>query len=396
VAEPNPNARVLHIDTLVEPVALERALEAYRGYMKTHGAEIARQAAPAMFMNGAEHHAHLQSVHLDVQPVRELGLYFLPKGIIAGHGFLFRDDYLVVDDSEPSEVALQYAQEGGYLEPDNVRRRKAIELSQPALLIVGPGHNIWGHWLLDFLPRLALFQRSLGGACADFVIPVPADTPEWVYTAVAFFSRIDTTRFLPYDMATEAVICRQGVIVPTYAHSHYFLHSFLRDFYLPFARNGELGVRRRVFVSRRRFAHRSMGPPRIFTQRTYFEETAVKWGFAVIHPEELGFQEQIDVFADAAAVVGEFGSGMHNALFSPTGTVVGQFLMASPTQSRIAGLCGHRSVYLLPDVHPPSFAGPDPWLLDASCDAIDAFFEAIDQEVRVAAEADRTQEGPVA
>jgi hypothetical protein len=396
MADPNSSSGAMHIDSLVAPVSLEHALETRRGYVRTHEAEHARPAAPAVFVNGAEHHAHLQGVHLDVQRIRDLGLYFLPEGIIAGYGFPFVDDRFVIDDSEPTEIALKYAGAGGYLEPGSIRHRKRIELSKPALLIAGPGHNIWGHWLLDFLPRLALFRRVLGNFLDDFIIPVSADTPHWVYKAARFLCQIGEEKFLQYDMATEAIGCGYGIIMPTYAHSHYFLHSFLREFYLPFVRNDEPDAGGRIFVSRRRFARQSKGPPRMFKQQEYFEHAAGKWGFNVVHPEELDFQAQIDLFAGAAAVVGEFGSGMHNALFSPTGTVVGQFLMGSPTQSRIAGLCGHRSVYLLPDIHPPSFAGPEPWLLEASTAAIETFFEAVDRELaRPAAMRTRSAVGDV-
>lgn len=45
-------------------------------------------------------------------------------------------------------------------------------------------------------------------------------------------------------------------------------------------------------------------------------------GFETVHPETLGVAEQMELFAGAEAVLGSWGSGLTNLIFSPPGTLV--------------------------------------------------------------------------
>lgn len=68
-------------------------------------------------------------------------------------------------------------------------------------------------------------------------------------------------------------------------------------------------------------------------------------------PEILSFQEQIRLFAEAELVMGEFGSALHTAVFSPSSTAV--VILANSlmnwTQSGISALRGQRVQYIRPD-----------------------------------------------
>jgi capsular polysaccharide biosynthesis protein len=44
-------------------------------------------------------------------------------------------------------------------------------------------------------------------------------------------------------------------------------------------------------------------------------------GFEAIHPQTLTVRQQIELFAGAEAVIGSFGSGLTNLIFSPPGTL---------------------------------------------------------------------------
>jgi predicted O-methyltransferase YrrM len=373
------------IDALAQPASLQDVLQTSRGYVRFRDGETARPASPAVLVNGIEHQAHLQAVHTAVGPTRDLGIYMLPQAIVSGHCFVFANGHLIVDGSILSEVAVKWAAEEGYLGAGNKKPEILVELTRPALVIAGPGYNVWGHWLLDFMPRLAIAQSVLGAALDGFAIPLPADTPKWAIKAMEFFCRLDTRNIVFYRRGAEGYSCRNGVIIPTYARSDHCLHSFCKEFYSSFIRQRKRrqGKRRlkRICVSRRGHTRESWGGPiRFFEQREYFETVAEKRDFALVYPEELNFRQQIDLFSEAEIIVGEYGSGMHNALFAPSGTIVGQFVMSNPIQSRIAGLCGHRMIFLVPDVH-PKFDEPAPARMDVSPQSIDEFFAAIDEIV---------------
>jgi len=79
----------------------------------------------------------------------------------------------------------------------------------------------------------------------------------------------------------------------------------------------------------------------------------------VVYPEDCAFETQIGLFQNAVTVVGEFGSGLHNAIFSAPGTIVVALNWINPIQSRIARLRGHRIGYLLPTTGTEVLFTPD-------------------------------------
>lgn len=60
-------------------------------------------------------------------------------------------------------------------------------------------------------------------------------------------------------------------------------------------------------------------------------------------------------FAGAKLIVGEFGSALHNAIFSPKGTTVLGMNHINSCQTRIAQLRRHRIGYILPADGPLGF-----------------------------------------
>jgi capsular polysaccharide biosynthesis protein len=55
------------------------------------------------------------------------------------------------------------------------------------------------------------------------------------------------------------------------------------------------------------------------------EEKMTQLGFAVVHPEELTFDEQVTMFSRARVIVGPHGAGMTNAVFSPSSCLIVDF-----------------------------------------------------------------------
>ena len=79
------------------------------------------------------------------------------------------------------------------------------------------------------------------------------------------------------------------------------------------------------------------------------EACAADRGFEIVCPEELSLEEQVALFAGTGLVIGEYGSGLHNTLFSPPRTIVGSVRYPNSVQTRIAALMGQDVVYLIPD-----------------------------------------------
>ena len=343
------------------------------GHLPFLPAETARRARNAVFVNAGAREARLQAEHSAIGQVRGCGLHVLSEAIVMGHSFVVVGGRLVVDGSVPSMVSEQFAKRDGLLD-DPPRAMRVVE--ENLLVVAGPGYPIWGHWLLDFLPRVSLAQQVLGADLGGYRIPLPSDTPRWVAGMLRFFCGLDEDRLVAYDIAREAVGTRGLVVVPDFLHSDYFLHSAIKPLYDRFASPLDRSLPRRICVSRRDFRE-GRSVIRRFPMQAAFEEAASRRGYALVRPETLTFRQQIDLFANAHAVVGEYGSGMHNTLFARGRVAVGQFIMPSTIQSRIAGLRDHSSVFLLPD-NDPRFDSAEIASMEVSERSIGEFFDAME------------------
>ena len=78
------------------------------------------------------------------------------------------------------------------------------------------------------------------------------------------------------------------------------------------------------------------------------ESIASSFGLELISPETLPISKQIELFSECAFVVGEFGSALHNTLFSPTDIPVLALNWVNGLQSKISQLKKQSVGYLLP------------------------------------------------
>ena len=161
-----------------------------------------------------------------------------------------------------------------------------------------------------------------------------------------FFCGIPATQLLRYERGTEELVLAKACL-PSFAHNgEYVLHSFMPRFYDRILPRKISNTPRRICISRRNMEAGTRGAWRIFETRALFEEIAASRGYEIICPEELDFAKQIALFASASHIVGEHGSGMHSALFAPTGTIVGCIGFSNAIQFLIGAERGHTNVYL--------------------------------------------------
>lgn len=272
--------------------------------------------------------------------VPSLGCYELSDIRLRGHGLLsFRGQH-VREVSHIADVAADDAQ--NYSPQEDL---DTISSDIPGVSIIGPGYKVYGHWLVDFIPRVktaqALYGQDLGGA----VIPLPADTPEWAMTLLTALTGIGEGNILHYDISTEQIDFER-LVVPTYAHGSYHFHPLVAEIYpLPVFQKPS----RRICISRVNYESNTSGVLKKFVDRNLFEEHAVSRGYELIAPELLTLQEQIATFRSSVSIVGEYGSALHNALFSPSCATIGMIRCPNDVQLRIAALHGQSVVLLLPE-----------------------------------------------
>lgn len=133
--------------------------------------------------------------------------------------------------------------------------------------------------------------------------------------------------------------------MPTLAHGDFWFHPAAAGFYASLAdRIGDREpVPRRVFISR---AGVDSGRGRLLADDSDLIAALEPLGFVAIRPETLPWPRQVAIFAGAEVIAGVHGSALKSTVFSRRGTGIVNIDLLNDTQSRIAGLRGHRLAYL--------------------------------------------------
>lgn len=238
-----------------------------------------------------------------------------------------------------------------------------------AAVIHGPGYAVYGHWLVDFLPRLYVLAET-GHDLTQIRFVVPADLPGFAREFLQM-AGIPAANLLFHDHDREQLLFDE-LIVPTLLRTASRLHPLFRrasDFWVERA-----GIpappgtaSRKIFISRG-----GVTSGRVLTNRTALESIASAEGFEIVRPETLPIREQISLFREASHVIGEYGSGMHGTVFGPERqsalVLRGTSIAPGFVQSGLAAAFGHRLGYVF---------GP------SDAQAVDYAFQIEEQDFRL-------------
>jgi capsular polysaccharide biosynthesis protein len=228
---------------------------------------------------------------------------------------------------------------------------KVRHIPGQAAIIHGPGYNIFGHWLADFLPRLYVLRRA-GLDIGALKIILPRQIDGFVLEFLRLIG-IPTENLVRHDHKAE-LLQPDELVVPTVmrlrnrfnpllgAASRFWIERVLAaDGRTPSPARG-----RRLFVSRGQNQH-----SRTIASRERIEARAADAGYDIVYPERLGLAEQIALFRSAGRIIGEYGSGLHGAIHAPAGAVICALRGTSHhpgfIQSGLAETFGHHLGYVL-------------------------------------------------
>lgn len=332
------------ISSLCPPTDLDAALACFEGFAEVVGATAPAPPRPFWLLRdrGWE---KVSAAPAGLAP--PLGLNFVRDLTLCGSGYVFSAGRFIREAAHTSDVALQWLQDDAFPDnPRNLPHLRDVRIGQPGLIVFGPGYPIYGHWLVDFLARIALAQQALGELFSAFVIPLPDDAPDWLSGMLAFFCGIGRAQIRPFDRTTERLRFASACL-PSFAHAgDQAMHPFATRFFRSFVTETDRPPGRRICLSRRNFEAATRSAWRVFESRPRFEAMATARGYEIVCPEDLDLRGQIELFAQSTHLVGEFGSAMHNAIFSGPGTRVGCFPLNNAIQNSIAAACGHDAVYV--------------------------------------------------
>jgi capsular polysaccharide biosynthesis protein len=244
----------------------------------------------------------------------------------------------------------------------------------PVAVIHGPGYDIFGHWLVDFLPRLyGLHRAGFNIETLCFVLPKATQRVARLFLNLI---GIPDKNLVWHDQLVEC-IAADDVLVPTL----YRLRNRFHPLFVPATRfwrerfderagvPQEEAAERRIFVSRRNLAS-----ARQLRNRAAIETCAADAGYEIVCPETLSIQQQIRLFRSATRIFGEYGSGLHGSIFARPGSLVCALRGTSHhpgfLQSGLAASFEQNAGYVFGEA--PQHAGDHPFSID-----VDAFKTAM-------------------
>lgn len=198
---------------------------------------------------------------------------------------------------------------------------------------------VFGHVLVDMLPKLALAQR-LG--LDDLPIPFPFAMPAFAVQIMSLFGLQE--RNIRYFNHRRRKVVADRIFMPSRAMQDGLLHPWLGEVAETYRERVLAGSRgggpKRVYLSRRKWEERTRLPT--LANRDQVAALLAGHGFVEIQPEEYSFADQVRLIADAEAVCAEDGSAVHSSLFAPRGLPL--ILLRRPNRelwfhAGIAGLC---------------------------------------------------------
>jgi capsular polysaccharide biosynthesis protein len=267
---------------------------------------------PPLFLLGPASEIVLHDLAAAIETPR-VGCYTLTDATLAPTGIPIKQGVALRGEAfmHPHYLVTQVA------DRLNAETLPAREVGGDVVPLIGPAHETYGHWLVDFLPRLwVLHQAGYDLAALRFV--VPCDMAKFGRTLLKQCG-LGEAQLVQYEHWRELLVAER-LILPTTLRlgdrlspcfataTHFWMRRAGHE--PPAAPGGGA-----LYLSR-------AGGQRNLVNRERIEAIAAEHGLAVIRPETMSLSEQIALFASAEVIAGEYGSALHNSIFSGAGAAV--------------------------------------------------------------------------
>jgi capsular polysaccharide biosynthesis protein len=302
---------------------------------------------PPLFLLGAGNAEMLWQVFGQID-TPAIGCYRIDDAALAPTGFAIKDGIAFHADAfiHPRHHVVAIS------DRLNAETLPVRHIDGALAVIYGPGHETWGHWLTDFLPRLWVLHAA-GYDLARLRFVMPPDLRDFATPLLALCG-LREEQFVVYDYWRE-LLHADRLLLPTGLRVENRLAPCFAQataFWTARAR-ANAGAAHGAFSSALYLSRSLVPPTRDLLNRTEIEAIARDFGLVAVRPETLSIAEQIGLFSGARLIVGEYGSALHNAVFAAPGAAVcalrGTSLHPSFVQSGIATALGQELGYVFGD-----------------------------------------------
>ncbi len=311
-----PHRPVNHYELLPNP---PHDLPFFAAWDQHSGWHTNVRESPIFFLGDAK--SETLSYFYNETGIPETGIFTLSDCLVTNAGLVIKDSRFVACNYIGHSVEWcrhRIERDNVSLEKINTKKIKV----QKAILMFGGGYDIYGHWLVDIIPKFYLLHL-LGIDYRNEKILTPIDLPPFGRSFLELLN-IENDQLVFYDPLHDFVAVDQ-LYVPTLLRggdrtSEIFSQSihYFRSQIIDKLDSGTSEFHKKIYVSRKNSGRGS----RSLTNSENIENIARELGFSIVYPEQLTIRQQIKLFSEAAVIIGEYGSALHNSIFSPEGAIV--------------------------------------------------------------------------
>lgn len=271
----------------------------------------------------------VQAFHDDKGDAPPVGFACLSDTLVFGGAFVGTHDAVFGSPALDPGYAMHYLRSGrqppsGF----NLHGKEEIAVGGVSVLVHHFHAAVYGHWLLEGLPKLLLLRRYIGQLSPVRIIlskRAPLFVKAWINVL------LPGVALVVYDEQNSYLRCEKLILPTLLSSPKYHFHPILNAA-LDRVPKIDQGYPL-IYVTREK-----PSTYRTFLNAPEIADIARSEGFLCISPETLHLQAQVGLFANARVVAGDFGSALHNAIFSPSVTKVLALNWINYCQSRIAQL----------------------------------------------------------
>ncbi len=250
--------------------------------------------------------------------------YLSSKIVVSGIGSLYFDNKFILDTDL---VAPYWKRE--FFNESHTQAIREIDLpikilESPCVCALSWGSNIYGHFLIDFLPKILAIKNYFGEDGDKFNILLRNDAPEWMKKILINNLNFSENQLLYFSPSKERVLLRRGIF-PAYGYQNgvfqnKILDLFSDNFYqIPFPDSRDS----KIFISREKLPEHRKKVRGCKNESELCKVAEYEFGYEIYNPELDDWSEQLRRFRSASTVVGLYGSGLHTSILADEKLTVG-------------------------------------------------------------------------
>ena len=223
------------------------------------------------------------------------------------------------------------------------RLPRRIDKTVVSLVTGGGGNYNYYHWLFDVIPRLFVLEDSLV-IVSSFKLLVPDNRLPFQVSSLSrlgFHAEdILSSRDYSHCVAKRLIAIshpRAGSRNQSGSPSAWICERLRDAFMSPEQKNASGNDRLRLYISRGDNTNQ-----RVLVNESELLNRLASREFQSVELSKLSFDEQIDLFACAEAVIGVHGAGLSNLVFAPAGCLVIEIAGQSYCPTMFEEIAAHR------------------------------------------------------